>query len=81
MTTQAPGAQTRIVEVRCPVGPRQLLMKLRQNGESPHYSEDNLLELACRDCAKNARQVDPAVKRVLHRYAFSGELVESVVER
>lgn len=70
----------RVVEVRCPVGPRQLLMKLRQAGEAPRYSEDNLLELACRDCARNARQIDPAVRRVLHRFALSGELVTSVVE-
>lgn len=71
----------RVVEIRCPVGPRQLLMKVRQSGEVPHYSADNLMELACRDCARNARQVDPTVRRVLHRYAFSGELIESVVER
>lgn len=81
MDIRAPGAQTRVVEIRCPVGPRQLLMKLRQSGESPHFSEDNLLELACRDCARNARAVDPRVRRVLHRFALSGELVESVVEK
>lgn len=77
----AEAVELRIVEIRCPVGPRQLLMKLRQGGEVPTYSEDNLLELACRDCARNARQIDPGVRRVLHRFSLSGELVESVVER
>lgn len=72
--------ELRVVEIRCPTGPRQLLMKLRQSGEAPAYSEGNLLELACRDCARNARQVDPSVRRVLHRFALSGELIESVVE-
>jgi hypothetical protein len=71
----------RVVEVRCPVGPQQLLLKLRQSGLSPTYSDDNLIELTCRDCARAARKTDPGVRRVLHRFAFSGDLIESVVER
>ncbi len=74
-------AEATMIEVRCPHGPRQLLMKIRASGESARISDDNLLELACRDCAKNGRQFDPSVKRVLHRFNFMGELVESVVER
>ena len=56
-------------------------MKLRQSGEEPQYSDDNLLEITCRDCARTARAHDPSVRRVLHRFALSGELIESVVER
>lgn len=70
-----------VVELRCPVGPRQLLLKLRVSDERPHINEDNLMEITCRDCAKNARQFDPSVKRVLHRFNFAGDLVESVVEK
>ncbi len=72
---------TVIVELRCPVGPKQLLAKLRTDGEKAHVTSDNLMELACRDCARNAREYDPAVRRVLHRFDFAGELIESVVER
>jgi len=72
--------QIQIVEVRCPVGPRALLFKLRREGEIPRVSDGNLLELACRDCARNARQFDPDVRRVLHRFDFAGQLIESVVE-
>lgn len=57
-------------------------MKVRQNGDAPPvYNADNLLELACRDCARSVRREDPSVRRVLHRYAFTGALVESAVER
>lgn len=56
-------------------------MKIRASGELPIVGNDNLLELACRDCARNGRQFDPSVKRVLHRFNFAGELVESVIER
>lgn len=73
--------ELRVVEIRCPIGPRQLLMKVRQTGDSVVYNEDNLLELACRDCARSIRREDPSVRRVLHRYAFTGELIESAVER
>lgn len=70
-----------IVELRCPVGPRQLLLKLRTSGGQPHINEDNLLEIACRDCARAARHRDPDVRRVLHRFNFAGDLVESVMEK
>jgi hypothetical protein len=72
-----------ILELRCPDGPRQLLMKLRLNSDpdKPQVTDDNLLEITCRDCARQQRQFDPSVARVLHRFNFAGELVESVVER
>lgn len=70
-----------ILDLRCPQGPKQLLLKLRVNGEQAHVNDDNLMEIACRDCARNARHFDPSVRRVLHRFNFAGQLVESVVEK
>jgi hypothetical protein len=69
------------VELRCPVGAKRLLGKSLRDGDKPVVNSDNLLELACRDCATNARQFDGSVVRVLHRFNVLGELVESVVER
>lgn len=70
-----------VVDLRCPHGPKQLLMKIRVSNDEPaRVSDDNLLEIACRDCARNARAVQPSVARVLHRFNFAGELVESVIE-
>lgn len=70
-----------VVDLRCPVGPRQLLLKLHTTGERAHVNDDNLMEISCRDCTRTARRSDPGVVRVLHRFNFIGELVESVVER
>lgn len=65
------------VDLRCPVDPRKLLMKLQLNGERPHVNDDNLLELACEACKARLRKSDPNVALVLHRYNFLGELIES----
>jgi hypothetical protein len=67
------------VDIKCPVGPRKLLMKLQLNGEKPSFAEGNLIELACDDCKKRLRQRRMAVARVLHRYNFLGELIESEI--
>lgn len=71
---------TTVLELRCPVGPRALLSKMRLDGEQPNYDSDNRMMLACRDCARNARGFDPTVKRVIHHFDFLGNLVESVAE-
>lgn len=68
-------------ELRCPHGPKQLLAKVRANGDYRQITNDNVLEIACRDCARVARQKDPTVRRVLHRFNILGELVESVIQR
>ena len=67
-------------EIRCPVGPRRLLSKLRLSGEEAHYTDDNLIEFACDDCKRTYRKEGRDVFRVLHRYNFLGELVETEVE-
>jgi len=65
------------VDLRCPVGPRRLLAILRQEGKKPVYLEDNTVEFACSDCARAARREGRDVLRVLHRYNFIGELVDT----
>lgn len=76
----ATGSRER-VDLRCPVGPRQLLGKARVTNSPPHVNESNLIELSCRDCTKNARQFDPSVIRVIHCFNLAGQLVESLTER
>lgn len=76
-------------EIRCPLGPRKLLAKMRLQDDPEAVKRmvmpDNLLELSCRDCTKKARRdavesgLEPPL-RVLHRYDVLGELVETVEE-
>lgn len=66
------------VELRCPVGPSRLLAILRQNGQKPTYLEDNTVEFACSDCARDLRKQGYDIARVLHRFNFAGELTETV---
>ena len=71
-----------LVELRCPLGAKKLLAKVRSEGDRPRQSEGNLLELSCRDCSVKARKEGyPHNTRVLHRFNLAGELVESVAER
>lgn len=65
--------------MRCPWGPRRLLMKLIQDGERPQLTDGNLLELACSDCKRTMRRSGDPVTQVLHRYNLLGEMIESVV--
>lgn len=55
-------------------------MKVVSEGGTPIISEGNLMELACRDCAKALRAQGEDVSRVLHRFDFLGNLVETVTE-
>jgi hypothetical protein len=72
-----PSAST---ELRCPVGPQKLLAQVLSSGERPQYVHpDNLIELACNDCARTARRAGDPVARVLHRFNILGELVETLV--
>jgi len=77
-----PSPEIELVELRCPVGPRKLLAKIRSEGGSTRMTEGNLMELACRDCTQAARRDgQPGNTRILHRFNLLGELVESVAER
>lgn len=78
-----------VVSVRCPYGvarddgtcnPGKLLLKISLSGERPAYVHpDNLIELYCEDCTRRARRSRPGVRRILHRYDFVGELIETLV--
>lgn len=69
-----------IVEVRCPVGPRRLFAKFRlDGGTSPRITADNLIEFSCPDCTRVLRKKQSDVGRVLHRFNFFGEIVESEI--
>lgn len=76
-------------DIRCPVGPKKLLAKMKTQSDPDDVRRmllpDNLLELSCRDCTKTARREADAdgsapPLRVLHHYNVLGELVETVSE-
>lgn len=68
------------VEVRCPVDPRRMFSKLRLEGKKPTFVEGNLIEFSCDNCKATLRRRGTPVKRVLHRYDFMGELIETLTE-
>ncbi len=69
------------LDIRCPVGPRRLLMRVLASGETPHVDrDDNLLELACADCRRIMRKEGTEVNLVLHRFNILGELIETVTQ-
>lgn len=68
MGTSSRRRDQRDSELRCPVNPSKLFMKLSR----PIITDGNLIEVACRDCRRK-RGV-----RVLHRYNVLGDLVETV---
>jgi hypothetical protein len=73
------------LELRCPepwglCQAGKLLAKLRLSGERPSFVHpDNLIEMSCPDCVKRLRKAGRRVSRVLHRFDFAGQLVETLV--
>lgn len=68
------------IELRCDANPRRLFAKIKQEtGKPPPVVDGNLLEIACRDCARSARDGDASVRQVLHRFNLLGELVETEI--
>ena len=73
-------------EVRCPVGSRTLLMKLRMDPEASRgVSKDNLVMVMCRECTKHERRVCAKAGlgtsfRIIHCFSFDGEYVETMRE-
>lgn len=69
------------VEVRCPVGPQRLFTRLQVGDETARMIQpQNWIEFTCSDCARRiGRQRDQKV-RVLHRYNFAGDLIESEIQ-
>jgi hypothetical protein len=69
------------VEVRCPVGPQRLFSKLRLGEESSRYVQpDNLIEFTCSDCARRLSREQGRRLRVLHRFDFVGDLIETLTQ-
>lgn len=63
------------VEIRCPRHPARLLLKI---AHVVQVDGANLIEVACRDCRKDARDAGRDARLVLHRYNVLGTLVETV---
>lgn len=64
------------VEIRCPGRFKKLFLVLRQE----YMPEPGMLmEVACADCAKDHRKVNPEIKRALHYYNTSGQCVYTKV--
>lgn len=69
------------VDVRCPVGPRQLFVKLKLGEEFGQVVQPgNLMEFTCSDCARRLSREQRRPLRVLHQFNFIGELVQTTVE-
>lgn len=74
------------VEVRCPQGPKNLLMKLALEPERQVVPvHDGNMEIFCRDCTRHAkRQMQQAGLstnfRIIHRFDLAGNFVESIRE-
>lgn len=69
---------TEYVDVRCPGDFARLFYKIKLTGEKPKYTQDNLVEIACGDCARAARKNGEHVKQVLHYFNFIGECVKTI---
>lgn len=69
------------VEVRCPLGPRRLFMKLKLEGTPITVNSENLMEFSCADCRKALQRQGTECERVLHFYNFIGEWVRTTVLR
>lgn len=64
------------IEVRCPGRFRKLFLVLRQE----YMPEAGMLmEIACADCAKDFRKVDPTIMRALHYYNSAGTCVHTKI--
>lgn len=75
-------AKSATVDLRCPVGAKKLLARIRQTNGPVRVTGDNLLELACRDCrVRVANETGSRPTLVVHRFNVLGELVESEVIR
>lgn len=69
-----------MVEVRCPSEFGRLLLKISVSDDPPVLVTGNLMEIACPACRRVLQRQGIVVSRVLHRYNFLGELVETVTE-
>lgn len=64
-------------EIRCPRFPVRLFLRVEK--PAVHGPDENLLEVACRDCTAAERRRSLQVVRVLHSYDTMGRLVGTEV--
>lgn len=70
---------TEYVEARCPGDFSRLFYKIRLTGGKPKYIHpENLVEIACGDCARAARKSGLPTKQVLHYFNFIGDCIKTV---
>jgi hypothetical protein len=63
-------------EIRCPGKFNKLFLILLQEHLPQHGM---LMEIACADCAKDARKDNPKVVRALHYYDTTGKCVHTKI--
>lgn len=68
-----------MLELRCPDGMGKLLGKVRRRAEPPWRIADDLIELHCSNCRRTMNAAGTDAARVLHRFNFLGELIETEV--
>jgi hypothetical protein len=62
------------IDIRCPGRFNKLFLILVQE----HLPQPGMfMEIACADCAKDARKINPKVTRALHYYDTSGTCVNT----
>jgi hypothetical protein len=65
---------TKKIEIRCPGKFNKLFLILLQE----HLPQPGMvMEIACADCAKEARKIKPSVSRALHYYDTDGICVHT----
>jgi hypothetical protein len=75
-----------VIDIRCPVGAKNLLLKVRMSQESMEVNREyGVFEISCRDCTRSQRKemADaglPTKFRVIHRFYPDGVLCETVRE-
>lgn len=67
------------VEFRCPVGAGGMFLRLLRTGDARIDTGANLIEVACRECARRRRQLGHRCAAVLHRFGLDGVVVETLV--
>lgn len=78
MDEQEAASQER-VELRCPSG-KLFAMLVRDPAADRQLNRSlNLVEVSCSDCRRHQRAIGQQCTRVLHRFDFAGQLVETVI--
>jgi len=55
-------------------------MKLKLAGETPHVTEDNVMEFGCSDCKRTLKREGFEVDRVIHQYDMLGRWINTFLE-